>query len=301
MALTPDDTEQNTGGTAFIRQLPKRIAAIEEIWAHLSGGPWDSEQLNALYDRVREISESSKSLSLFQLNESVFSLEVYLSSFVGSDMHPGEAQIDAISGLVRALKTAANSSLTNSDDQPPAHGGVTIFALGDKAGIAADLTSALRKLDCDIQYFTDTESLLAQLQTTPPKAIIADTAMLGSMGALSDELVRMRSHMSLAIPLIFVSSSSALQLRVDAIRAGGDGYFVVPMDTESVALQVRDMATPDQQAAVRVLVVEDDPTQADFAASILRKAGIEALQVIEPVKVMDSLYEFRPDLILMDI
>ena len=143
MALTPDDTEQNTGGTAFIRQLPKRIAAIEEIWAHLSGGPWDSEQLNALYDRVREISESSKSLSLFQLNESVFSLEVYLSSFVGSDMHPGEAQIDAISGLVRALKTAANSSLTNSDDQPPAHGGVTIFALGDKAGIAADLTSVL--------------------------------------------------------------------------------------------------------------------------------------------------------------
>lgn len=303
MALTPDNdhTEPTPEGAAFARQLPKRIAAIEEIWSHLSDGPWDSEQLDALYERVREISENSKSLSLFQLNESVFSLEVYLSSFVGSDMCPGEAQIDAISGLVRALKTAASLSVSHEDTEPKAHGGVTAFALGDKAGVTAQLTQALRSLDCNIHYFTDTDSLLLQLQTNPPRIIVADTAMLGSMVPLSDELVRLRTHMSLSIPLIFVSSSSALQLRVDAIRAGGDGYFVAPLDAESVALQIRDLATSDQQAPFRVLVVEDDPTQADFAASILTKAGIEVLQVIEPVKVLESLREFRPDLILMDI
>ena len=302
MALTPDneDSGQTPESAAFARQLPKRIAAIEEIWSHLADGTWDSDQLDALYERVREISESSKTLSLFQLNESVFSLEVYLSSFVGSDMCPGEAQIDAISGLVRALKTASTLSVS-SDDIEPAHGGVTVFALGDKAGVTARLTQALRSLDCDIHYFTDTESLLLQIQAKPPRAIVADTAMLGGMGPLSDELIRLRTHMSLSIPLIFVSSSSALQLRVDAIRAGGDGYFVAPLDAESVALQVRDLATSDQQAPFRVLVVEDDPTQADFAASILSKAGIEALQVTEPVKVLENLNEFRPDLILMDI
>ena len=302
MALTPDneDSRQTPESAAFARQLPKRIAAIEEIWSHLADGAWDSDQLDALYERVREISESSKTLSLFQLNESVFSLEVYLSSFVGSDMCPGEAQIDAISGLVRALKTASTLSVS-SDDIEPAHGSVTVFALGDKAGVTARLTQALRSLDCDIHYFTDTESLLLQIQAKPPRAIVADTAMLGGMGPLSDELIRLRTHMSLSIPLIFVSSSSALQLRVDAIRAGGDGYFVAPLDAESVALQVRDLATSDQQAPFRVLVVEDDPTQADFAASILSKAGIEALQVTEPVKVLENLNEFRPDLILMDI
>ena len=302
MALTPDNdrTEQTPESAAFARQLPKRIAAIEEIWSHLADGTWDSDQLDALYERVREISESSKTLSLFQLNESVFSLEVYLSSFVGSDMCPGEAQIDAISGLVRALKTASTLSVS-SDDIEPAHGSVNVFALGDKAGVTAELTQALRSFDCDIHYFTDTESLLLQIQAKPPRAIVADTAMLGSMGPLSDELIRLRTHMSLSIPLIFVSSSSALQLRVDAIRAGGDGYFVAPLDAESVALQIRDLATSDQQAPFRVLVVEDDPTQADFAASILSKAGIEALQVTEPVKVLENLNEFRPDLILMDI
>jgi PleD family two-component response regulator/EAL domain-containing protein (putative c-di-GMP-specific phosphodiesterase class I) len=302
MASSQDETANTKNDKeAFRRQLHKRIAAIEDIWARLSEGAWDAGQLDALYERVREISESSKAHGLFQLNESVFSLEVYLSSFVGSDMHPGKAQIDAISGLVRALRTAADGVATHAELAPPGQGSVTIFVLGDKAGITADLAEALRRIDCDVRYFADAATLVLQLEQDQPKAIIADTAKLPEMSPLSAELVRLRSHLSLTIPLIFVSSSTALQLRVDAIRAGGDGYFVAPLETESVAAQVRDLATADQQAPFRVLVVEDDPTQADFAGSILRKAGIEVLQLTEPVKVLSSLREFKPDLILMDI
>ena len=295
------DTKMSSEKTAFLRQLPKRIAAIEDIWSRLSNGAWDSAQLDALYERVREISESSKAYGLFQLNESVFSLEVYLSSFVGADMSPGDAQIKAISGLVRALRTAANGAAALEPTVPAPAGALTLFALGDSAGLIGELAEALRTLDCDVHHFADAEKLVAQLADAPPKAIIADTAKLSELAPLSAELVRLRSHLSLHIPLIFVSSSTALQLRVDAIRAGGDGYFVAPLDAKSVALQVRDMATVDQQAPFRVLVVEDDPTQADFAGSILGKAGIEVLQVTEPVKVIDKLRAFKPDLILMDI
>lgn len=303
MASPPDETDMGriTARDAFIRQLPKRIAAIEEIWGRLENGTWDAVQLDALYERIQEISESSKEFSLFQLNESVFSLEVYLSSFVGSDINPGAAQIDAIAGLVRALKTAANvtASAEQHRDSTPSDTGV--FVLGDRDGFTADLTNALTELGCKVTSFSDVDSLLSRLQVQQPKIIVTDTAMLPDMPPLSAELIRLRSHMSIDIPLIFISDSTALQLRVDAIRAGGDGYFVAPLDNAAVAAQIRDMAVPGEQRPHRVLVVEDDPTQADFAASILRKAGIEVLQVIEPVKVIESLRAFRPDLILMDI
>ncbi len=303
MASTPDgsDTAPGNSRDGFVAQLPKRIAAIEDIWARLETGPWDSGQLDALDERVREISEYSKVFSLFQLNESVFSLEVYLSSFVGSDISPDAAQVDAISGLVRALKTAANITATEEQNQQSASSGSAVFVLGDSAGITADLAEALRGLGCDIKYFANPESLLESLQTRPPQVIVADTAMLPKMAPLSAELIRLRSHMSTDIPLIFISDSTALQLRVDAIRAGGVGYFVTPLDNAAMAAQIRDMARPSEHRSFRVLVVEDDPTQADFAASILRKAGIEVLQVTEPVKVLDNLRSFQPDLILMDI
>ena len=239
----------------------------------------------------------------FQLNESVFSLEVYLSSFIGSDISPGMAQIDAISGLLRALKTAANVTASESDALTPPQdpSSVSVFLLGDEDGLTGELAAALHKLGCELHYFADTTSLLKQLEVQPPKIIVADTAHLPDMPPLSAELVRLQSHTATKIPMIFISSSTALQLRVDAIRAGGDGYFVAPLDAASVAVQIRDMALPDQQAPFSVLVVEDDPTQADFAASILRKAGMKVMQVTEPVKVIKSLREFRPDLILMDI
>ena len=295
------DSDQVKDKDVFIQQLPKRIAAIEDIWAKLTSGAWDHVQLEALYERIREISENSKAYSLFQLNESVFSLEVYLSSFIGSDISPGTAQLDAITGLLRALKTAASGTATEDQIAPSPTGSVTVYILGDEGGITAELAGALRDLDCELQYFPDTESLLKKLEIQAPRIIVADTAQLPDMPPLSAELIRLQSHMSTKIPLIFISSSTALQLRVDAIRAGGDGYFVAPLDTAAVATQIRDMAQPDQQQPYRVLVVEDDPTQADFAASILRKAGMEVLQVTEPVKVIKSLRDFRPDLILMDI
>jgi len=303
MASTPDgiDTAPGNSRDGFVQQLPTRIAAIEDIWARLETGPWDGEQLNSLDERVREISESSKAFSLFQLNESVFSLEVYLSSFVGSDISPDATQVDAISGLVRALKTAANITATEEQHQQNTSTDSTVFVLGDSAGATAELAEALRGLDCDVPYFADPESLLARLQTRPPQVIVADTAMLPKMAPLSAELIRLRSHMSIDIPLIFISDSTVLRLRVDAIRAGGVGYFVTPLDNVAMAAQIRDMARPSEQRPSRVVVVEDDPTQADFAASILRKAGIEVLQVTEPVKVLDSLRSFQPDLILMDI
>ena len=301
MAPSSGHLDENSGQErdVFVAQLPKRVAAIEDVWSKLSTVDWNQDQLESLYDRVCEISEYSKTLGLFQLNESVFSLEVYLSSFVGSDIRPDVSQMEAISGLVRALNAAAK--VTASSGVEPIGGQVTIFVLGEKGGLTTELGTALGKVDADVHFFSDVDALLQQMHKHPPSVVIADTAMLAEMPPLSAELVRMRSHMALQIPLLFISNSSSLQLRVDAIRAGGDGYFVSPLDADAIAAQIGDMAMPDQRDPYRVVVVEDDPTQADFAGSILRKAGMNVLLVTEPTQVIGKLREFAPDLILMDI
>lgn len=51
----------------------------------------------------------------------------------------------------------------------------------------------------------------------------------------------------------------------------------------------------------RVLVVEDDRSQALFAQSVLSGAGIEAIVENDPFAVLGRLPEVRPDLILMDL
>ena len=51
----------------------------------------------------------------------------------------------------------------------------------------------------------------------------------------------------------------------------------------------------------RVLIVEDDRSQAMFAEAILRGAGMEAEVVAMPDGMMETLERFEPDLVLMDL
>ena len=55
------------------------------------------------------------------------------------------------------------------------------------------------------------------------------------------------------------------------------------------------------EAPYRVLVVEDDATQALFAESVLKGAGIQAQVASDHTRVMPAMEQFHPDLVLMDL
>jgi diguanylate cyclase (GGDEF)-like protein len=276
------------------------MAAIEENWSELTNREWTATSLEKLYGRVREISESSSRFGLYQLNENVFSAEVYLSSFVGMEQQPATDQLEAIEGLLRNLRTAVASC--SETEINPATPGQSIFLLARQGGeTLAGLMGAFAAAERKVRTFQDTDSLLEAIKNELPVAIVADTSALPSMSPLSHEITRLKNERSVIIPLIFLSSSSNLQLRVEAIRAGSDAYFVAPFDAREIAQRVIQLSDQHAEKPFRIMVVEDDPTQAEFAASILRKAGMEVITVTEPMRVLDALAETPPDLILMDI
>lgn len=61
------------------------------------------------------------------------------------------------------------------------------------------------------------------------------------------------------------------------------------------------VAEPEGEPRYRVLVVEDDMSQALFAESVLSGAGMEAAVVGIASEVMAALERFQPDLVLMDL
>ena len=74
-----------------------------------------------------------------------------------------------------------------------------------------------------------------------------------------------------------------------------------PEVVDAPAAVPRDAANDAAEQPFRVLVVEDDRSQALFAQSVLNGAGIEAVVENDPFAVMARLPEVRPDLILMDL
>lgn len=61
-------------------------------------------------------------------------------------------------------------------------------------------------------------------------------------------------------------------------------------------------STPTQaDAPYRVLIVEDDRSQALFAQSVLNGAGIQARVEVSAAKVSSAINDYQPDLVLMDL
>lgn len=74
-----------------------------------------------------------------------------------------------------------------------------------------------------------------------------------------------------------------------------------PQDPPPPAVTPPVAADGSTDAPYRVLVVEDDLSQALFAESVLSGAGMQAAVVSVASEVMASLEAFRPDLVLMDL
>ena len=86
-----------------------------------------------------------------------------------------------------------------------------------------------------------------------------------------------------------------------AMRAGADSFIPLPAQSGEVMGRIAELLDADTTDPFRVLIVEDDRSQAIFAESILRKAGMRTLAATDPLAALDQLGEFNPELILMDL
>ncbi len=78
-------------------------------------------------------------------------------------------------------------------------------------------------------------------------------------------------------------------------REGGPRTVPQPLPTPAA------VADTPSEMPYRVLVVEDDISQALFAESVLMGAGMEAAVVLATTEVMAAMERFKPELVLMDL
>lgn len=90
---------------------------------------------------------------------------------------------------------------------------------------------------------------------------------------------------------------------VAATRAAAAAETVAPAPTRSAAptLPAVPAIPSDPAGPFRILIAEDDPSQATFAESVLAGTGMRTLIVDQPAAVIAAMEAFRPDLVLMDL
>ncbi len=176
-----------------------------------------------------------------------------------------------------------------------------VFYLADIAPFARELTQQLLGMKFQVERVDSPEELKEMLGSLSPEAIVTDGTFFEQIEHLGEFIKRVRARTQLKIPLLAFSSANDLASRLKAMRAGADAFVTLPMPVKDAAARIRDLMELPSAEPFKVMIVEDDRSQAIFAESVLRKAGFDTLAITDPLETLDRLERFKPDLILMDL
>lgn len=177
----------------------------------------------------------------------------------------------------------------------------SIHFLTRNTGLTDGLRPLLLARGLALETFETPDRLMLQMGPAQSGLLLVDTDALpdtDTLGVLAEEV---RGRVGHPIPWACLVSGQDIRLRLAAMRAGARAYLQTPIDIEELAERILDLVATRGARPDRILVVDDQPVAALFAARVLESAGMLTEQVGDPLAVLDALDAFVPDLVLMDL
>ncbi|WP_295384584.1 response regulator [uncultured Thiodictyon sp.] len=184
---------------------------------------------------------------------------------------------------------------------PPGSRRGTVLVLGTDAALSVALAPALASYGLDLERVQSAVELHRQVQ--PPDAVLAliDLRALPNTEALAGLGATGSAHPGPHLPLVGLGLPGDLPQRVAALRAGAAAWLAADLDPSVMAARLAALVGPADGTPERILVVDDQPVSALFAARVLERAGMVTQRAADPLLVLSIMDDFAPDLVLMDL
>lgn len=286
----------------YRHKLPDKIHLLEKKWKNLSE-KWTQEGMREFHRIVHGLCGSSGTYGYHDLSISARVLEVYLKSLL-ENTEMTQAHIHKISELLNELiQTFLISNQAPLNDFMPDEFKLLkqnkrVYILDNDNQFVNDIKKNLDSMGYQSMSFDDVTIFNETIKTKPPGMIIADTDYLDE----AEMMILQNLHQQDNPVLLFcISSRGDLSTRLKAIRAGGAAFFLKSNETFYLTKALDQMSSSSVNVPLRILIVDDSLSLAEYYSTILESAGMEVRYITEPLRMLDVLNDFRPDLLLLDI
>ena len=176
-----------------------------------------------------------------------------------------------------------------------------VFHLSDGNPLACEIDQKIEAAGYELTLLDRVDELKEVLAAFASHLVIVDAPFQDALESIGEMIKAARTRLGRRLALLAFSDSAELPVRLRAMRAGADSFIPLPAQSGDVMGRIAELLDADTSDPFRVLIVEDDRSQAMFAESILRKAGMHTLAATDPLAALDQLDDFKPELILMDL
>jgi diguanylate cyclase (GGDEF)-like protein/PAS domain S-box-containing protein len=302
---------------SFIASLPEQMGTIETNWARIWREGWNSPAIDSLIHQAHSLAGAAGSLGFQQIYKAASQLQIGLQN-VHNNNHSEESgkllglletpfqtlrravytdqQID-ITELTQKLGSAKISSASLEEKRSDR----LIYMVEDDPIQAMELATQVGYFGYNVQVFYNLCDLEDAIRDATPTVILMDVSFPEGKMAGYEKITALRDKFSEFPPVIFISINDDMAYRLEAVRAGSTAYFTKPADVNRVIEVLDRLVFHETAVPYRILIIDDSRVQANYNASQLKKAGMITEIVSDPLRVIDQMISFNPDLLLLDM
>lgn len=299
------DDADVTEGFAELRQtylaaLPEKVGALTSALHAAFEQPADLErraEARGLAHRLRGTAGAHGAVDVGDIAGRIEDLVVLLDEARPQEIERTWRQIDDQARLLTALVSASPADLiSEATSLLTAHRGRVLIVDRD-AEFRGRIVALARQQLIEVVEAEDAAQAMVQARLRPP-----DCAVLEMDGPGTEALARELRGLPgcEVLPLAFTSVLAPIESRVAAAHAGASLFLVKPIDGAGFQHAIDHLLSIPRRKRPRVLVVDDDSDFAAQVAAVLAPAGIATHHLADPLRILETLEEIEPDLVLLD-
>jgi len=292
----------------FCEQLPERLQGLGQILEEFIEFQ-DMIILKNYYVGIHNLTGVSLTFGADETGKYAHELELFLLKLLDSKALLDAAQCNELRCKFTELERLAVAwdpgGLTLKEKSETIEASqcedALVYLVEDDELLASRLVDELKAHNYKIEIITNPQWLGKACKKKMPAAIIMDMVFANNDLGGATELRLLLDDCYLLPPVIFISVRDDIEARLAAQRAGAAYYFVKPLNTHRLVQSLNGITNRESNKAYRVLVVDDDKILLEHHCAVLDAQGMEVDGVSDPLKVLDVMNKFKPELVLLDL
>lgn len=285
-------------GSEFISQTKEMLDAAKT----LINSRWEVAAAHKIYETAESLAERAQSNGLEELGEALLGFSAYLSSFADSAVRPSDSHLDQLRALADAVtesttryEAALKLSQSVAEPAEKAVAPPAVLFFGSNAFMSEVIARRIAPLGYRVEPHASPDTILAAIAENRALALVLDANIIPAWLAATEQ-----QSPTARVPLVVVTNTDAIELRLSAMRCGAEAFFIFPDDADRIAPRLAGLIA-DRTEPYRVLIVDDDPSMRLFCDSVLRHNNMVTRAVGVPEDALLALADFTPDVILADL
>ncbi len=287
----------------FTLDLSSRFEQIRTLYRQYSQDGRDRDELRQGLHRLAGLAGTFKASRISELARN---LEIHLAQHFADGLEEEDKIIDILFGQ---FEKAVDAYLTQSADSEYEDRGKLVLPRSDKTIClveddplqAEQIALVLQEAGYQVVIYHALPPFSEFLTGARPlpSLIMMDMVFSDSVESGASVIRQLREQVADFPPVIFISVWADIVSRVNAIRAGASEYLVKPVSSQALVETVDKYLS--KATTYKILIVDDDAISSEYVATIIQQAGMQARTLLDPLRIFETMEDFQPDLLILDI